>query len=228
MSTRTQLTFTLLGLLAICNGCQDSSSPNDNTTGSETQVHGIISYGGQTYQTITIGTQTWMAENLNYTGYGVAIGECYHNHSDSCTVFGRLYTWDEAMAGQASSTSNPSAVQGICPNGWHIPSDVEWNVLINFVGGEDAGTKLKAATGWLLDGQGSDAYGFGATPAGYLLAGDIRHGTFVGAGINARFWSSSEYYASAYCRAMNASSAIVARDVYQKKDELSVRCLKNP
>ncbi|MDR2728373.1 MAG: hypothetical protein LBB56_04515, partial [Chitinispirillales bacterium] len=103
----------------------------------------------QTYKTVKIGNQTWMAENLNYAGSGGNTGVCYNSSSDNCSKYGRLYTWAEVMNGASSSLLNPSGVQGVCPVGWHVPSDAEWTILTDFVGGDlTAGTKLKSKTGW--------------------------------------------------------------------------------
>ncbi|MGM9985270.1 MAG: fibrobacter succinogenes major paralogous domain-containing protein, partial [Fibrobacter intestinalis] len=87
---------------------------------------------GKTYRTVEIGKQVWMAENLNYEMDG---SYCYDNEATNCQKYGRLYTWAAAM--QA------------CPEGWHLPSEAEWETLITAVGGEDvAGLKLKSTSGW--------------------------------------------------------------------------------
>ncbi|MCD4666000.1 MAG: hypothetical protein K8R68_12075, partial [Bacteroidales bacterium] len=85
-----------------------------------------VYYHGQTYNTVLIGSQCWMKENLNYeTGNSW----CYNNDTSNCNTYGRLYDWIAIMNGEASSNSVPSGVQGICPNGWHLPSDEEWKIL---------------------------------------------------------------------------------------------------
>ena len=142
---------------------------------------------GKTYKTVKIGTQIWMAENLNYDVEG---SECYKNKPENCVKYGRLYNWDAALKN--------------CPYGWHLPSKEEWDMLITVVGGEKtAGKKLKAKSGWKKyvptgndaedcwnentskPGNGTDNYGFSALP-GY-------NGTFV------NFWSSTEINAHAVC-----------------------------
>jgi uncharacterized protein (TIGR02145 family) len=112
------------------------------------------------YKTKQIGTQTWMAENLDYY---VAGSKCYHNDPANCTKYGRLYDWETAKT--------------VCPTGWHLPSYEEWDILVKYVdpnfnsdndeGGNDnvAGTKLKAKNGWGTDDKSSDDYGFSALPA---------------------------------------------------------------
>ncbi|NLB87119.1 MAG: hypothetical protein GX793_08675 [Bacteroidales bacterium] len=93
----------------------------------------------KTYTSVKIGNQCWMKKNLNYE---TSNSLCYNNISNNCDLYGRLYTWDEAMAGATSSTSNPSGVQGVCPEGWHLPSEAEWTQLTNYV---------FTQTGWLCE-----------------------------------------------------------------------------
>jgi uncharacterized protein (TIGR02145 family) len=113
-----------------------------------------ISYGGESYEAVLIGTQTWMAENLNYYGQN------------------GLYDWSAAMNIDAiynTSLWEGSDVehQGICPPGWHIPSRAEWSALVTFAGGSStAGAKLKATSGWASWNNGTDDYGFSALPEG--------------------------------------------------------------
>jgi len=121
---------------------------------------------GKTYKTVKIGTQTWMAENLNYEAKG---SKCYDKKSANCAKYGRLYDWNTAMK--------------VCPAGWHLPSKYEWQILEDFVGGNEvAGKKLKAKSGWnkynpcdygecdgketMISGNGEDEYGFAVLPSG--------------------------------------------------------------
>jgi uncharacterized protein (TIGR02145 family) len=121
------------------------------------------------YRTIAIGTQVWMAENLNYT---TGVGTCYNRSSDSCSKYGGLYTWVQALklssdCEKSVCNSQDFQYQGICPTGWHVPRDSEWTILMNYVGGSTtAGTKLKSTFGWSDSGNGTDAYGFRGLPAG--------------------------------------------------------------
>lgn len=163
----------------------------------------------QLYKLVTIGTQVWMAENLNFA-YNEPTDEldsssfCYNNSADSCAKYGRLYLWSAAMdsaavfsddgkgCGYGQTCSASGTVRGVCPEGWHLPSQAEWNTLFTAVGGSStAGTMLKTENGWeSCDGvpAGSDAYGFSALPAGNWYS----NGSFLNVGIYARFWSSSE------------------------------------
>jgi len=93
-----------------------------------------LAYGGQDYTTVLIGDQCWFAENLNVTDGNedqtcTFTRYCYDNNSANCDIYGGLYQWADIMCGEASSNSEPSGVQGICPNGWHIPSHYEWITL---------------------------------------------------------------------------------------------------
>ena len=193
---------------------------------------------GHTYKTVTIGAQTWMAENLNYEyNEGFAKSYCYNDKADSCAKYGRLYTWAAAMdsAAQFSTagkgcgygkTCSPSGtVRGVCPEGWHLPNDTEWNSLWTAVGGTStAGTKLKSTSGWYNGGNGTDSSGFSVLPAGYRYY----EGFFIGAGNDAYFWSSSERNSDyAYDWGFNYENVGVSRSYDNKNSGLSVRCLRD-
>jgi uncharacterized protein (TIGR02145 family) len=124
---------------------------------------------GKKYVYVKIGTQTWMAENLNYNAEG---SRCFSE--SHCEKYGKWYTWAMAMNNSASSTANPSGVRGVCPNGWHLPSQAEWDVI-----GNDA-KKLKATSGWNdfqgKPGIGTDDYGFSALGGGYGQGGSSHSG----------------------------------------------------
>ncbi len=117
----------------------------------------VADYDGNTYKTIKIGKQWWMAENLKVTHYddGTAISlvtsdtawaslgnnstdkaYCYHSNNENGEkdTYGALYTWAAAMNGAGSSSANPSGTQGVCPTGWHLPSDKEWKQLEMYLG----------------------------------------------------------------------------------------------
>ncbi len=205
---------------------------------------------GQVYKTVTIGTQTWMAENLNYDPGNVssmgsdAWSGCYDNESSNCTKYGRLYTWEVAMDdascayGKACNASlNPSTpVRGVCPSGWHLPSHREFEELINYVdpsfgynhtdvaSSSTAGEYLKSRSGWYSNGNGTDAYGFSALPGGDRYNG----GYFRNAGGIAYFWSSGEYDSS-YAFSLDLYYYYGGAFLYYnfKNNARSVRCLKD-
>jgi uncharacterized protein (TIGR02145 family) len=149
-----------------------------------------------------------MAENLNYNASG---SKCYDNQDSYCDTYGRLYNWETAKTA--------------CPSGWHLPSDDEWDVLVNSVGGSSTtGRHLKATSGWYSDGysngNGLDSFGFSALPGGYGDSGSFRNVGNVGS-----WWSSTEYdSSSAYGRNMGGGGIVLWGSSY-KSTLLSVRCL---
>jgi uncharacterized protein (TIGR02145 family) len=138
---------------------------------------------GQKYCTVSIGNQVWMAENLNWAGAGV----CYDNLKANCDKYGRLYTIDEAT-GRVGSSANPSSVQGVCPSGWHIPSQAEWQELIDFAGGDSiAEYKLKSTTDWPVPNLFTNELGFNMLPSGTGI-GDSH---FQNMGNHTAIWTST-------------------------------------
>jgi uncharacterized protein (TIGR02145 family) len=214
------ITFTLS-----CSSGDDPSggSSGDSGGGSSSSKGNDIA----NYKTVKIGNQVWMAENLNYNAEG---SKCYDNDPANCGIYGRLYNWATAMALPPDCNSSSCSFQisakhkGICPSGWHIPSDAEWQTLVNFAGGNEiAGKKLKTKNEW-KSGNGDDAYGFSALPGGLGVSG----GYFLNVGNYGFWWSASEYDSDdAYYRGMHYSS----EDVYYfsdfKSGLLSVRCLQD-
>ena len=209
---------------------------------------------GQTYKTVKIGEQWWMAENLNYayTGVPFKAGDytsdstswCYDNDAANCAKYGRFYTWAAAMDSAGIIPGNTAngcgdgkdcnlgnvKVRGLCPGGWHLPSRDEWNTLLTAAGGEKiAGIMLKSTEGWNdkddgTSGNGSDAYFFSALPAG----GRNYDGNFSNEGDCAYFWSSTEYTSySAYFMGLYFSFDSAYLGYFPKSIGFSVRCLKD-
>jgi uncharacterized protein (TIGR02145 family) len=184
----------------------------------------------QEYPFVTIGTQTWMAENLNYESTSGSY--CYGDNSTNCDTYGRLYTWAAAMGGAASSSTTPSGVQGVCPVGWHLPSDAEWEALSDYVIANSAGTStydigpfLKANSGWADNGNGTDDFGFSGLPGGYRYS----NGSYVTVGDRGVWWSSTEInslYAYRRCLNYNGDTFVQSHD--NKPYAYSVRCLQDP
>ena len=167
---------------------------------------------GKTYKTIKIGTQTWMAENLAYK----TISNCwaYDNDEDNVATYGYLYNWE--------------AAKNACPAGWHLPTDAEWTVLIDFLGGAGvAGGKMKetGTTHWLSPNTGAgNNSGFTALPAGFRSTEGVFY--YLHEGCN--WWSSSESTTSnAYNRYLGHSTAEAGHSSENKAVGQSVRCLKN-
>ena len=189
---------------------------------------------GQTYKTVTIGKQTWMAENLNYDPGDVSsLGSyawhgCYNDDANNCVTYGRLYTWEVTMNDAAcayGNTCNPSGtVQGICPEGWYVPSDAEWNTLWAAVGGcSTAGAKFKSTTGWDNYGNGIDEYGFSVLPAGVRIEGN-----FYDQGEFAQLWSASENYSDyATSQGFNDRDDDLVQYYPYKNSANSLRCIQD-
>lgn len=198
---------------------------------------------GQTYKTVKIGDQVWMAENLNYkTTYSV----CYDGNPKNCTKYGRLYTI--------------KSLSQVCPNGWHLPDSLEFITLINELGLRvsrfviskdtadlvaDVGNYLKSTTGWNNNCNGSDLAGFSAIPGGNLIpdvysfpdGGGYR---FFGLGYYAHFWTSDYIYVQethktpllgmTFSMVCNSTDAGVDAGFLKEKSGgggFSVRCIKD-
>jgi uncharacterized protein (TIGR02145 family) len=187
-----------------------------------------LQYGGKTYKTAKIGKQTWMAENLNYEAEGSL---CHEDNPANCAKYGRLYKWRLAMK--------------VCPEGWHLPSNAEWDELYRFVDGnkgtespyqsKTAGKHLKAVSGWNEDGNGTDKYSFSALPGGlgfldgsFGILGSVD--IFGSVGDRSYWWSASKYESSsdhAYSRLMGYYNDYAYWVKSVKSDLLSVRCVKD-
>ena len=211
--------------LAQSSSSSSSVEPLSGSSGVFTDIR-----NSKTYKWVKIGTQIWMAENLNYAASG---SKCRDGNSLSeinteyCDAYGRLYNWSTAMNNSASSTENPNGVRGVCPSGWHIPSDAEWEVLMTAVGGsESAGTKLKSKSGWSnyegASGNGTNDYEFLALPGGYGKSDDsFINGTYYG-----YWWSTLEYNDSnSRYRYMSYNDSSVRRNYGLKSNLYSVRCV---
>ena len=162
---------------------------------------------GQTYKTVQIGKQVWMAENLNFK---IDSSYCYNDSSKYCKKYGRLYSW--------------AAAKRACPEGWHLPTIDEFETLFAAVGGQStAGKKLKSASGWKKDGNGTDDYSFTALPAG----GRSTNESFYGGDGAAYFWSSTEYGKNrSYYIFLNYQDDEANEVDYYRDDGMSVRCVK--
>lgn len=166
---------------------------------------------GKTYSVVQIGSQCWMAENLDYTPSS-GNSSCFNNSVASCNTYGRLYDWNTALTA--------------CPSGWHLPSGAEWTVLTNNLGGTSAaGGKMKSVTGWQSPNTGAtNESGFSALPGG----SQTNEGTFFNLGVSGYWWSTTEINANVvltyYLRYENA----IAHSFNISKSQLfSCRCVKD-
>jgi uncharacterized protein (TIGR02145 family) len=178
---------------------------------------------GQRYKAVCIGGQNWMAENLNYDAPGSV---CYQASSANCSTYGRLYDWSTVMQGAGSSSTVPSYVRGVCPKGWHVPSNQEWVTLVDNLGGvTKAGGALKALSLWTSpNGGATNSSGFSALPGGTYSAAT----GFEALGTNGAWWSST---ISSGTQAINLfltySAARAAYGTWETSTKVSCRCLKD-
>jgi uncharacterized protein (TIGR02145 family) len=195
-----------------------------------------VSYDGQIYNTVQIGAQCWFKENLNIgtringnqeqTNNSLIEKYCFLDLESNCNIYGGLYQWNEMM--QHLTTAG---TQGICPQGWHIPTDAEWTTLTTLLGGESvAGGKMKSSgtietgTGlWLSPNTGAtNESGFTALPGGdHVIVG------FYAIGYAGFYWSSSEGGTSVWSRILSSNYNYVSRGGRGKEEGFSVRCLRD-
>ena len=222
---------------------EDPASSSSGPKANWAYLNPGIDYGeftdardGQVYKTVAIGSQTWMAENLNYSDKNIS-SYCYGDDASNCSKYGRLYLWSAAMdsvgtfstagkgCGYGKTCNANGTVRGVCPEGWHLPSDNEWMYLWITIGGtSSAGAKLKSTSGWYNDGNGTDSFGFAVLPAGNRdNLGNYNDDEFY-----AYFWSSDEndgYYA--YHWFFGYDRGHVRRNNYNKDNGFPVRCLSD-
>jgi uncharacterized protein (TIGR02145 family)/uncharacterized repeat protein (TIGR02543 family) len=195
---------------------------------------------GQEYETVQIGDQCWMAENLNI-GEAIpaspggatndSIIEKTHKSGDPETYFnqyGGLYSWNEMMYYQGGNNNNPSGVQGICPTGWHVPSLSEWQELITFIGNDNSGGKLKETgfTHWLAPNTGAtNEYNYTALPGGVISYHSLMVGTQIGH--TAAFWTATSTTSQAYSFFLVNDNADIIYHPMDKPNWSSVRCIKD-
>ncbi|WP_233246258.1 MULTISPECIES: fibrobacter succinogenes major paralogous domain-containing protein [unclassified Fibrobacter] len=164
---------------------------------------------GQSYSVVDIAGQIWMAENLNYSGVEVASGSfCPEGDERNCSKYGRLYSWEAAKVA--------------CPAGWRLPTRENFEKLMA-TAGEKSGKALKASSGWFKKGNGDDALGFRALPAGF------KSDKFDGIGGYAHLWSAtadSQESAFAYYLYLDFSSSVARLSSFSAADGRSVRCVK--
>ncbi len=220
----------------------------------------VTDYDGNNYATIEIGEQTWMAENLKVTHYadgsslpqvadgseweGLASSVKAYSWSDTLAGngdrYGGLYTWAAAVNGASGSDEDPGGIQGVCPDGWHMPGDAEWKKLEIFLGmsqdqsdkqdwrGTNEGGQIKERgfSHWEAPNLGGDnSSGFTAISGGFRSS----KGGFYSLGIEATFWTTDEEVETdkAWYRILNFQKENVYRHYNDKSQGLSVRCVKN-
>ena len=230
------------------NGHWYLASASDNCKGTtyDKSTQMCDSRDGNVYNIVTIGdgdkAQTWMSENLNYADSAntpslKGKNFCFEDNEQNCTATGRLYTWAAAIdsialyenndndCGSGKTCEIPEQIQGICPDGWHLPTQAEWNVLFDAVGGvTTAGKMLKSTTGWRGGANGVDAYKFSSFPGG-----DRTSGGFYGIqGDSADYWTASEKNSqNAYSIQLVDDSEEAKLWDFDKNYAFTVRCIQN-
>lgn len=203
-----------------------------------------IYYESRKYNTVLIGGQCWFKEFLNVgtliagnkdmTDNGILEKYCYDDDTLACNYWGALYQWDEIMR-----YTLINGTTGICPLGWHIPTDEEVKELEGFVDsefpigdpewdeigprGSDVGLNLKSKTGWNLIYNGLDKYGFSVFPVGFRTYG----GSFKDWSVSSGYWTSTGDAGGAFARALLEESIQQKRNAYDKHLGFPVRCLKD-
>jgi uncharacterized protein (TIGR02145 family) len=226
-----------------CGSSKYTTATHYCKSGTTLTQYNFITHEGKTYNTVVIGEQTWMAENLNYAVAGSKCGTSDYyltdDNTEYCNTYGRLYNWATAMGLGAEYDSASYSVaakhKGVCPDGWHLPSNVEWDVLVQYVdpdwtsnssGGNVAGTKLKAKSSWNVGHNyipGTDEYGFSALPGG----SGYFDGKLYDVGKWGYWWSTKNDTTYAYYRDMRYGNANVYRGIDGKSNFFSVRCLQD-
>lgn len=171
-----------------------------------------------TYRTVEIGNDTWMADNMNFVDESELLASeswCYNDSSENCETFGRLYSWDAATL--------KGTAQGICPDGWHVSTREDWENLIAFVDNDkNIGLKLKSSNMWDKLFFPDNEFGFSALPGGY------RDTTYHSVNLSGHFWTSNEFNATlAYYFDIESVSTLVNKYAKDKTVGRSVRCVKD-
>ena len=242
---------------SVVGGCTDATDlnydPAANTDDGSCASYSCssVEFNGHTYSVVEIGDQCWFAENVRTTTYqngdaipaGLTDGQwtttnsgatavygegssfCYNDSPDidacdeaqSLEEYGRLYNWyavDDA--------------RGLCPSGWHVPTDEEWTDLENYITSQGfsgtEGTALKSQNGWNQSGNGTDDFGFSALPGG---GRNNSNGDFYNAGLRGYWWSSSPSGGDAWYRYLNDYGPGIVRNDFLPRYGFSVRCLRD-
>lgn len=220
----------LMAMIAGISGCAEDG-----------QLGNLKDFEGNVYKTLVIGEQVWMAENLKTTHYGdgteIDGAMAYKDKEDDVATYGRLYTYDAATRNE--ETDKKGRIQGVCPKGWHIPTDADWKVLEKFLGMADADLDLIAWRGTIEGGMmkeegtghwaapntdANNSSGFTALPGGSFNPGL----GYTSQTLTAYFWSSTTITETeAYSRVLQYINGQIGRYPSGKDLAFSVRCVKN-
>jgi len=240
--------LSLMGVFTLCSNWGTVEGPDS----LEFTCSDPLDFDNYAYQTVLIGSQCWFAENLRTTTYasgdlipagltddewvsttsgatavyGEGISYCDHGSPDidacdevqSLAAYGRLYNWYAV-----------DDVRGLCPAGWHVPTDDEWTELEDYITSQGfdgtEGTALKSTAGWHNNGHGTDDFGFSALPGGRRNHANV--GGFYNAGTYGYWWSSSPDGGNAWRRYLSYLNPVISRNNNNPRFGFSVRCLRD-
>ena len=265
MFTIMSVAFAIVLVMSSCKKEKVTTQSDDTPSGDGIIKNAVTDIDGNTYDAVKLGNQVWMAENLRTTRYAdgtpISLGRelsyevAYHyypaDNSGNVGTYGYLYNWPAVMGNSSSSSANPSGVQGICPTGWHVPSDAEWTQLTTYVKSQPeyvsegcSGTDdemetycitkaLSSTTGWDSSDEpctpgnnpsANNATGFSAVPTGnYEGEGDDG-----GVGHCMNFWTATQYDSyHAYAHAWAGNESAVVRYGIKESYGFCVRCVRD-
>jgi len=243
------LSFGLLMSLATC--CKDDPIPRKGKSSAvfnpDKEYGAVTDIDGNEYKTITIGSQTWMAENLRVTHYqngdaipnvkdnvewsGLSSGAyCSYNNTnniDSIATFGYLYNWFTCVD-----------ERNVCPDGWHVPSDEDWTALVTYLDNGESqfdpygnngvvGARIKESgpIHWGISNLSDNRSGFTALPSGFRVS---FNGLYSGRNYRTFFWSSTEYNSNgSFHRSMSSGFTSIIRQALSNEEGMSIRCLQD-
>jgi uncharacterized protein (TIGR02145 family) len=255
---RISSTYNIMAVAIDDDGITDSTEVNIFLSeGGETGT--VVDFEGNSYKTVKIGNQWWMAENLKTAFFPdstrITLADnsitwdilpknakafCYYNFNtgNESETFGALYTWTAATNGKMNNVNIIKGPQGVCPSGWHLPSDLEWKQLemnlgmdhyeVNGTGfrGTDEGAKLKKSDPLIWNYPSlpeTNKSGFSAVPGGHCYPLTL----FEDSGFRAYFWTSSGASNRAWYRCLNRQVESVYRNTQDIKNGYSVRCVRD-
>ena len=214
------------GLIIYCIDCVEMQMFNGNVWTN--MIGGFTTPG---ISAISIGEQQWMASNLNVgtmitgatnmTNNGIYEKYCYDDLEVNCDLYGAVYQWDEMM-----QYDSIESTQGLCPLGWHLPSNSEWATLISFLDIPNTGSKMAQNEPLWTDGNLDQSLDFGSSSFG-ALPGGFRStiGLFEDQSLGAYFWVSNDSSSNGWRRGLNYTSTSVGNGIYDKSFGFSVRCI---
>lgn len=231
------------GLIIYCTDCLEMQMFNDTAW---TNMIGFPAQGrlfqcgddlvveGESYSTVQIGSQCWMAENLNLgtridenmtqTNNSIVEKYCYDNLESNCDIYGALYQWNEMM-----NYNSTVGGQGICPDGWHVPSDDEYEVLENLIGGAFEGAKLGGNEPLWDDGVLDQHSDFGLTGFEFIPFGGVAGSNSLALGLGGWLWTSTSSNDPAFAvhRNLYYASTLFGSGNEPKESGFGLRCIKN-